>query len=46
MNYTFYIGDQYKAGRYLQPELTTSQLGFKDLLWDSGSGGVSSNIFK
>ncbi|XP_069811146.1 nephrocystin-1 isoform X2 [Dendropsophus ebraccatus] len=33
-------GDQYKAGRYLQPELTASQLGFKDLLWDSGSGGV------
>ncbi|KAM3931536.1 nephrocystin-1 [Leptodactylus fuscus] len=33
-------GDQYKAGRYLQPELTTSQLGFKDLLWDSEKGGI------
>ncbi|XP_044148222.1 nephrocystin-1 [Bufo gargarizans] len=33
-------GDQYKSGRYLQPELTSSQLGFKDLLWDSGTGGI------
>ncbi|KAG9484195.1 hypothetical protein GDO78_009876 [Eleutherodactylus coqui] len=33
-------GDQYKAGRYLQPELTTSQLGFKDLLWNLGRGEI------
>ncbi|XP_073528632.1 nephrocystin-1 isoform X2 [Phyllobates terribilis] len=33
-------GDQYKASRYLQPDLTSSQLGFKDLLWDSEKGGI------
>ncbi|XP_056423520.1 nephrocystin-1 isoform X2 [Hyla sarda] len=33
-------GDQYKADRYLQPELTSSQLGFKDLFWDSGTKGI------
>ncbi|KAG8550311.1 hypothetical protein GDO81_026644 [Engystomops pustulosus] len=33
-------GDQCKAGRYLQPELTSSQLGFKDLLWESEKEGI------
>ncbi|KAM9316161.1 nephrocystin-1 [Gastrophryne carolinensis] len=33
-------GDQYKASRYLQPELTASQLAFKDLLWDPEKGGI------
>ncbi|KAM8947793.1 nephrocystin-1 [Pelodytes ibericus] len=27
-------GEQYKSSTYLQPELTHSQLAFKDLLWD------------
>ncbi|XP_068088361.1 nephrocystin-1 isoform X2 [Hyperolius riggenbachi] len=35
-------GDQYRASRYLQPELTASQLAFKDLLWDSERGSLQS----
>ncbi|CAI9583899.1 unnamed protein product, partial [Staurois parvus] len=33
-------GDQYRSSRYLQPELTASQLAFKDLLWDLERGGI------
>ncbi|XP_063774195.1 nephrocystin-1 [Pseudophryne corroboree] len=32
--------DQHRGSRYLQPELTTSQLAFKDLLWGSERGGI------
>ncbi|NXP21807.1 NPHP1 protein, partial [Scytalopus superciliaris] len=28
-------GDEFRASRYLQPELTLSQLAFKDLVWNS-----------
>ncbi|XP_027754006.1 nephrocystin-1 isoform X3 [Empidonax traillii] len=28
-------GDEFRASHYLQPELTPSQLAFKDLVWDS-----------
>ncbi|XP_040207044.1 nephrocystin-1 [Rana temporaria] len=33
-------GDQYRSSRYLQPELTASQLAFKDLSWDLERGGI------
>ncbi|KAL6085945.1 hypothetical protein STEG23_033725 [Scotinomys teguina] len=31
-------GNQFRASSFLQPELTTSQLAFKDLLWDAKAG--------
>ncbi|XP_050170866.1 nephrocystin-1 isoform X2 [Myiozetetes cayanensis] len=37
-------GDEFRASHYLQPELTPSQLAFKDLVWDSEKNTVLSNI--
>ncbi|KAM4771914.1 nephrocystin-1 [Rhinophrynus dorsalis] len=33
-------GDQYSASMYLQPDLTPSQLAFKDLIWDPNACGI------
>ncbi|XP_063299730.1 nephrocystin-1 [Pelobates fuscus] len=33
-------GDQLRANMFLQPELTPSQLAFKDLLWDQERDGI------
>ncbi|KAJ7397664.1 nephrocystin-1 isoform X1 [Pitangus sulphuratus] len=33
-------GDEFRASHYLQPELTPSQLAFKDLVWDSEKNTV------
>ncbi|CAH2253094.1 nephrocystin-1 isoform X1 [Pelobates cultripes] len=33
-------GDQFRANMFLQPELTPSQLAFKDLLWDQERDGI------
>ncbi|XP_053316793.1 nephrocystin-1 [Spea bombifrons] len=33
-------GKQYRSSTYLQPELTPSQLAFKDLLWDQESDAI------
>ncbi|XP_036041284.1 nephrocystin-1 isoform X3 [Onychomys torridus] len=35
-------GNQFRASYFLQPELTTSQLAFKDLLWDAKAGMIMS----
>ncbi|XP_036158148.1 nephrocystin-1 isoform X2 [Myotis myotis] len=37
-------GNQFRASYFLQPELTPSQLAFRDLLWDAKTGTVLSNI--
>ncbi|XP_027709760.1 nephrocystin-1 isoform X2 [Vombatus ursinus] len=33
-------GSQFQAGYFLQPELTPSQLAFKDMIWDPESGTI------
>nr|KAF6301386.1 nephrocystin 1 [Pipistrellus kuhlii] len=35
-------GNQFRASYFLQPELTPSQLAFKDLLWDAKTGTIRS----
>ncbi|XP_006156690.1 nephrocystin-1 isoform X2 [Tupaia chinensis] len=35
-------GNQYRASYFLQPELTASQLAFRDLLWDAKAGTIKS----
>ncbi|XP_054976967.1 nephrocystin-1 isoform X2 [Sorex araneus] len=35
-------GNQFRARYFLQPELTPSQLAFKDLLWDAQAGTIRS----
>ncbi|XP_016078240.1 PREDICTED: nephrocystin-1 [Miniopterus natalensis] len=35
-------GAQFRASTFLQPELTPSQLAFRDLLWDAKSGTIRS----
>nr|XP_048315780.1 nephrocystin-1 isoform X5 [Myodes glareolus] len=35
-------GNQFQASYFLQPELTTSQLAFRDLLWDAKAGTIMS----
>ncbi|XP_042132130.2 nephrocystin-1 isoform X3 [Peromyscus maniculatus bairdii] len=35
-------GNQFRASYFLQPELTTSQLAFRDLLWDAKAGTIMS----
>ncbi|XP_032508882.1 nephrocystin-1 isoform X4 [Phocoena sinus] len=35
-------GNQFRASYFLQPELTTSQLAFKDLMWDAKTGSIRS----
>ncbi|XP_053520678.1 nephrocystin-1 isoform X2 [Artibeus jamaicensis] len=37
-------GNQFQASYFLQPELTPSQLAFRDLMWDAKTGTVLSNI--
>ncbi|EHA99038.1 Nephrocystin-1 [Heterocephalus glaber] len=37
-------GNQFRASYFLQPELTASQLAFRDLVWDAKSSTVLSNI--
>ncbi|KAF4016017.1 hypothetical protein G4228_008305 [Cervus hanglu yarkandensis] len=37
-------GNQFRASYFLQPELTPSQLAFRDLMWDAKTGSVLSNI--
>ncbi|KAK2520249.1 Nphp1, partial [Columba guinea] len=37
-------GKEFRASSFLQPELTPSQLAFKDLVWDSEKNTVLSNI--
>uniref|UniRef100_A0ABI7ZQC9 SH3 domain-containing protein n=1 Tax=Felis catus TaxID=9685 RepID=A0ABI7ZQC9_FELCA len=37
-------GNQFQASYFLQPELTPSQLAFRDLMWDAKAGTVLSNI--
>ncbi|XP_074065372.1 nephrocystin-1 [Macrotis lagotis] len=33
-------GNQFQAGYFLQPELSPSQLAFKDMIWDSENGTI------
>ncbi|XP_068931674.1 nephrocystin-1 isoform X1 [Petaurus breviceps papuanus] len=33
-------GSQFQAGYFLQPELTPSQLAFKDMIWDPENGSI------
>nr|XP_045004154.1 nephrocystin-1 isoform X2 [Jaculus jaculus] len=35
-------GNQFRASYFLQPELTTSKLAFKDLMWDAKEGTIKS----
>ncbi|ERE69864.1 nephrocystin-1-like protein [Cricetulus griseus] len=35
-------GNQFRASYFLQPDLTTSQLAFRDLLWDAKAGTIMS----
>ncbi|XP_028610447.1 nephrocystin-1 isoform X2 [Grammomys surdaster] len=35
-------GNQFRASYFLQPELTTSQLSFRDLMWDAKAGTIMS----
>ncbi|XP_006873607.1 PREDICTED: nephrocystin-1 [Chrysochloris asiatica] len=35
-------GNQFRASYFLQPELTPSQLAFKDLMWDAEAGTIKS----
>ncbi|XP_021048279.1 nephrocystin-1 isoform X2 [Mus pahari] len=35
-------GNQFRASYFLQPELTTSQLAFRDLTWDAKAGTIMS----
>uniref|UniRef100_A0A8C5YQN0 Nephrocystin-1 n=1 Tax=Marmota marmota marmota TaxID=9994 RepID=A0A8C5YQN0_MARMA len=35
-------GNQFRASYFLQPELTTSQLAFRDLMWDAKTGTIKS----
>uniref|UniRef100_A0A8C3W0K2 Nephrocystin-1 n=1 Tax=Catagonus wagneri TaxID=51154 RepID=A0A8C3W0K2_9CETA len=35
-------GNQFRASYFLQPELTPSQLAFRDLLWDAKTGAIRS----
>ncbi|XP_047378317.1 nephrocystin-1 isoform X1 [Sciurus carolinensis] len=35
-------GNQFRASYFLQPELTTSQLAFRDLMWDTKAGTIRS----
>ncbi|XP_031227696.1 nephrocystin-1 isoform X3 [Mastomys coucha] len=35
-------GNQFRASYFLQPELTTSQLAFRDLMWDAKAGTIMS----
>ncbi|XP_073906344.1 nephrocystin-1 isoform X4 [Castor canadensis] len=35
-------GNQFQASYFLQPELTPSQLAFRDLVWDTKAGTISS----
>ncbi|XP_059117359.1 nephrocystin-1 isoform X4 [Peromyscus eremicus] len=35
-------GNRFRASYFLQPELTTSQLAFRDLLWDAKAGTIMS----
>uniref|UniRef100_A0A8D2BQB4 Nephrocystin-1 n=1 Tax=Sus scrofa TaxID=9823 RepID=A0A8D2BQB4_PIG len=35
-------GNQFRASYFLQPELSPSQLAFKDLLWDAKTGAIRS----
>ncbi|XP_038186387.1 nephrocystin-1 isoform X3 [Arvicola amphibius] len=37
-------GNRFQASYFLQPELTTSQLAFKDLLWDAKAGTIMSRL--
>ncbi|ELW51449.1 Nephrocystin-1 [Tupaia chinensis] len=37
-----FAGNQYRASYFLQPELTASQLAFRDLLWDAKAGTIKS----
>ncbi|CAO2578884.1 Nphp1 [Lemmus lemmus] len=37
-------GNRFRASYFLQPELTTSQLAFKDLLWDAKAGTIMSRL--
>nr|XP_020843637.1 nephrocystin-1 isoform X3 [Phascolarctos cinereus] len=36
----FFSGNQFQAGYFLQPELTPSQLAFKDMIWDPENGTI------
>lgn len=38
---TLVVGNQFRASYFLQPELTASQLAFKDLVWDPEKNTVS-----
>ncbi|KAB0358477.1 hypothetical protein FD754_002633, partial [Muntiacus muntjak] len=35
-------GNQFRASYFLQPELTASQLAFRDLMWDAKTGSIRS----
>ncbi|XP_077891822.1 nephrocystin-1-like [Ictidomys tridecemlineatus] len=35
-------GNQFRASYFLQPELTASQLSFRDLMWDAKTGTIKS----
>nr|XP_020732409.1 nephrocystin-1 isoform X2 [Odocoileus virginianus texanus] len=35
-------GNQFRASYFLQPELTPSQLAFRDLMWDAKTGSIKS----
>ncbi|XP_057637651.1 nephrocystin-1 isoform X1 [Chionomys nivalis] len=37
-------GNRFQASYFLQPELTTSQLAFRDLLWDAKAGTIMSRL--
>ncbi|XP_072490789.1 nephrocystin-1 isoform X2 [Notamacropus eugenii] len=37
-------GSKFQAGYFLQPELTTSQLAFKDMIWDPENGTIKPRL--
>ncbi|XP_040123486.1 nephrocystin-1 isoform X5 [Oryx dammah] len=37
-------GNQFRASYFLQPELTPSQLAFRDLMWDAKTGSIRSRL--
>ncbi|XP_036606422.1 nephrocystin-1 isoform X1 [Trichosurus vulpecula] len=37
-------GSQFQAGYFLQPELTPSQLAFKDMIWDPENGAIKPRL--
>ncbi|XP_008944462.1 PREDICTED: nephrocystin-1 [Merops nubicus] len=41
LSHLLVVGNQFRASRFLQPELTPSQLAFKDLVWNSEKNTIS-----